>query len=43
MPKYMLQLRYSAEAVKGMVAKPQSRKNEVRKVVKQIGGKLIDA
>jgi uncharacterized protein with GYD domain len=42
MPKYMMQVRYSAEAVKGMVAKPQNRKNEARKIIKQLGGKLID-
>jgi uncharacterized protein with GYD domain len=39
----MVQVRYSADAVKAMVAKPQNRKNEARKIVKQLGGRLIDA
>ncbi|MDP6812581.1 MAG: GYD domain-containing protein [Alphaproteobacteria bacterium] len=39
----MIQIRYSADAVKAMVAKPSNRKNAARQVTKQLGGKLVDA
>ena len=40
MATYMFQFRYSASAVKGMVAKPQSRREEAEKVVGAAGGQL---
>ena len=42
MRRYMLQLKFSAEAVKALVAKPQNRKREARKAIKQMGGRLVD-
>lgn len=40
MPTFIVQGRYSAEAIKGFVAKPEDREKTVAKVVEAAGGKL---
>ncbi len=40
MPFYMTQAKYSKDAVKGMLAKPQDRSAAVGKLLESIGGKL---
>ena len=41
MPFYVLRGRYSAEAIKGMLASPENREAAIAKVVEKAGGKLI--
>lgn len=41
MTTYIIQGRYTGDAVKGMVAKPEDREAVVKKMFKTIGGKLI--
>jgi uncharacterized protein with GYD domain len=41
MPTYVLRGRYSAEALKGMVASPEDREAAIAKVVEKAGGKLL--
>ncbi len=41
MPIYVLRGRYSAEALKGMVANPEDREAAISKVVEKAGGKLL--
>ena len=41
MPIFISQGRYSREAIKGMVAKPEDRAELVAKVVEAAGGKLL--
>lgn len=40
MPYYMFQGRYSTDAIKAMVDKPQDREVAARKLIEAIGGKL---
>jgi len=41
MPIYISRGRYTADAVRGMMAKPEDRESSVAKVFKQLGGKLL--
>jgi uncharacterized protein with GYD domain len=41
MTVYIVQGRYSQQALKGMVAKPEDRETEVRKLIEGAGGKLL--
>jgi uncharacterized protein with GYD domain len=40
MPFYMFQGRYTAEAIKAMVANPQDREGPARALIEALGGKL---
>ena len=40
MPTFIVQGRFSAEAIKGMVAKPADRRATVQKLIAACGGKL---
>lgn len=40
MPYYLFTGRYSTDAIKGMVAKPQDREAAARKLIEGLGGKL---
>jgi uncharacterized protein with GYD domain len=41
MPIYISRGRFTADAVKGMLAKPENREDAVAKLFKSVGGKLI--
>src|SRR3981081_4729751 len=41
MPIYISRGRFTADAVKGMLAKPEDREEAVAKLFKSVGGKLI--
>ncbi len=41
MPTYIIQGRYSHEAMKGMVAKPEDRAAAVAKLLENAGGRLV--
>ena len=41
MPHFMMQVKYSADAVKAMVANPQDRKKAAAAAVEAAGGKLM--
>ena len=41
MPIYISRGRFTSEAVKGMLAKPENREEAVAKLFKSVGGKLI--
>ena len=41
MPIYISQGRYTRDAIKGMIAKPEDRGEAVGKLVKKAGGKLV--
>lgn len=41
MPTYICQGRYSREAIRGMLAKPDDREAEVAKLFRMAGGKLL--
>jgi uncharacterized protein with GYD domain len=41
MPIYISRGRYSSDAVKGMLAKPENREEAVAKLYQSVGGKLI--
>ncbi|MFY9756049.1 MAG: GYD domain-containing protein [Pseudolabrys sp.] len=41
MPIYISRGRFSSDAVKGMVAKPENREEAVSKLFESVGGKLI--
>jgi uncharacterized protein with GYD domain len=43
MPKYLIQVGYTAESVAAMVKHPQSRLEGVRPAVESVGGKFDDA
>jgi uncharacterized protein with GYD domain len=42
MTTYMFQFSYGVDAVKGMVARPQNRREAAEKVIAAAGGRLID-
>ena len=42
MATYMFQFSYAVDAVKGMVAKPQNRRDAAEKVIAAAGGRLLD-
>jgi uncharacterized protein with GYD domain len=41
MPIYISRGRFTSDAVKGMLAKPENREEAVAKLFKSVGGKLI--
>src|SRR5947207_13927114 len=41
MPIYISRGRFTSEAIKGMLAKPENREEAVAKLFKSVGGKLI--
>lgn len=41
MPVYMFQARYTADAIKAMVASPQDREAPARALIESMGGKLV--
>jgi uncharacterized protein with GYD domain len=43
MPSYLVQVSYSSEALASLIANPQDRTEVVKKAIKKLGGKLIDA
>ncbi len=43
MPHFMIQMKYSADAVKAMVANPQDRKKAAAAAAEAAGGKLVCA
>ena len=43
MPHFMLQMKYSADAVKAMVAHPQDRRKAAAAAIQAVGGKLVGA
>ena len=42
MRRYMIQIKYNAKSVKGLVANPQDRKPQAQIIMEKLGGKLID-
>ena len=42
MATYMFQFSYAVDAVKGMIAKPRSRREVAEKVIAAAGGRLLD-
>ena len=42
MRRYMIQIKYNAQSVKGLVANPQNRKPQAAAIMEKLGGKLID-
>jgi uncharacterized protein with GYD domain len=42
MATYLFQFSYSLDSVKGMVAKPQNRREAAEKVIAAAGGRLLD-
>lgn len=42
MRRYMIQIKYNASSVKGLVASPQDRKPQAAVIMQKIGGRLID-
>ena len=42
MRRYMIQIKYNAKSVKGLVANPQDRKPQARVIMDKLGGNLID-
>jgi uncharacterized protein with GYD domain len=42
MATYLFQFSYAVDAVKGMVAKPQNRREAAEKVIAAAGGQLLD-
>ena len=42
MPIYISRGRFTSDAVKGMVGKPENRKEAVSKLFESVGGKLIE-
>lgn len=43
MPHFMIQMKYSADAVKAMVANPQDRKKAAAAAIEAAGGKMVSA
>ena len=41
MPTYISRGRFTSEAVKGMLAKPENREEAVAKLFKSVGGRLV--
>ena len=41
MPIYISRGRFTSNAIKGMLAKPENREDAVAKIFKSVGGKLI--
>ena len=42
MRRYIIQIKYNAQSVKGLVANPQNRKPQAAAIMEKLGGKLID-
>ena len=43
MPHFMIQMKYSGDAVKAMVANPQDRRKAAAAAIQAVGGKMISA
>lgn len=43
MPSYLVQVSYSVEALDAMMKNPQDRTESVKKAVKKLGGRLVNA
>ncbi len=41
MPTYITQGRYTREAIKGMMVKPEDRADQVARLISKVGGRLI--
>lgn len=41
MPTYITQGRYTREAIKGMIVKPEDRADQVARLISKVGGRLI--
>lgn len=41
MPTYIIQGRYTRTAIKGMIANPEDRAEEAKKLIEAVGGKLV--
>lgn len=41
MPTYITQGRYTRDAIKGMIVKPEDRADQVARLVSKVGGRLI--
>lgn len=41
MPTYITQGRYTRDAIKGMIVKPEDRADQVARLISKIGGRLI--
>jgi uncharacterized protein with GYD domain len=41
MPIYITQGRYTREAIKGMIVKPEDRADAVARILSKIGGRLL--
>lgn len=42
MRRYIIQIKYNAQSVKGLVANPQNREPQAAAIMEKLGGKLID-
>ncbi len=42
MRTYMIQIKYNATSVRGLVAKPQDRKPQAAAIMEKLGGRLVD-
>ena len=42
MRRYMIQIKYNAKSVKGLVASPQDRKPQAEEIMDKLGGRLLD-
>ena len=42
MRRYLIQIKYNAASVKGLVVKPQDRKPQAAAIMEKLGGRLID-
>lgn len=42
MRRYMIQIKYNASSVKGLVINPQNRKPQAADIMEKLGGRLID-
>ena len=41
MPTYITQGRYTREAIKGMIVKPEDRADQVARLISKVGGRLV--
>lgn len=42
MRSYMIQIKYNAASVKGLVARPHDRKPQAAAIMEKLGGRLVD-
>ena len=41
MPTYITQGRYTRDAIKGMIVKPEDRADQVARLISKVGGRLV--